>query len=133
MASPLRRSPRRRTAPQPFVAGKETGDYHDGVPAGMLTEPVDHIARAVRTTLERGRASKASTAAAPHSAPLPTWLRVLLTAVLLTVAARWGLRQVPRVKIPDHMLGHPVFYQVRRTPGQSAVRGSARGRSVEES
>ena len=59
MSTPVRRSSRSRKSPSAFVAGQETGEFHDGIPGGLLTSPLPstRMAKSVPSSSQSGRGS----------------------------------------------------------------------------
>ena len=59
MSTPVRRSSRSRKSPSAFVAGQETGEFHDGIPGGLLTSPSPstRMAKNVPSSSQSGRGS----------------------------------------------------------------------------
>jgi len=66
---PVRRSVRRRKSPSTFVAGQETGDFHGGVPKGLLTSPAKSTESSASATAVHHKAAILDSASSTGSGP----------------------------------------------------------------
>ena len=74
--TPVRRSSRKSKTPKAFVAGSETGEFHEGVPKGLLTSPSKASASPSTSPSTSDSASPAAAAAAA-AAPMASLPAIL--------------------------------------------------------